>query len=67
MDRDLVPWNMQNWRITMTALEALHSSVETYLVEFLEDSYLCTIHRSRVTLEIKDMLLAKYIRTSHCS
>lgn len=50
------------WRITPTALEALQSSAEIFIVQIMEDSYLCTLHRGRVTLQPKDMKLAKYLR-----
>lgn len=49
-------------RITPEALIALQESTETYLTHLLSDSYLLTLHRSRVTLSEKDIQLAIYLR-----
>lgn len=49
-------------RITPDALKALQESSEMYTVQFLEDSYLCSLNRDRVTLSVKDVKLAKYLR-----
>lgn len=49
-------------RITPPALIALQESSELYLTHLFEDSYRCTLHRSRVTLSVKDMQLVKFIR-----
>ncbi|KAH8401724.1 hypothetical protein KR009_007554 [Drosophila setifemur] len=51
----------QNWRITEGALQALQSSCELYLTQRLQDAYLLTMHRGRVTLEVRDMVLMAYI------
>lgn len=51
-----------DWRVTPQALMALQESCETYLVQLLEDSYICTLHRNRLTLAVKDMYLVKYLR-----
>ena len=50
------------FRFTPQALQALHVASEDYLVALFEDSYLCTLHASRVTLMKKDMILARRIR-----
>lgn len=50
------------FRFTPQALQALHVASEDYLIALFEDSYLCTLHASRVTLMKKDMILARRIR-----
>jgi histone H3 len=50
------------FRFTPQALQALHVASEDYIVALFEDSYLCTLHASRVTLMKKDMILARRIR-----
>lgn len=45
-----------------SALECLHEAAEAYLVRLFEDAYLCTLHAKRVTLQRKDLQLAKKIR-----
>lgn len=49
-------------RITPPALIALQESSEMYLTHLLADAYRCTLHRSRVTLTVKDIQLARYLR-----
>ena len=44
------------------ALEALQEAAEMYLVHLMEDSNLCAIHAKRVTLQRKDIQLARRIR-----
>lgn len=51
-------------RVTGEALAALQSSSETYLTQLMEDSYLLTLHRHRVTLLPRDMQITLYIRNS---
>ena len=41
---------------------ALQESADTYLVGLFEDANLCAIHAKRVTIMLKDMLLARRIR-----
>ncbi|XP_020798197.1 histone H3-like centromeric protein cid [Drosophila serrata] len=48
-------------RITESALGVLQESSELYLTHRLEDSYMLTRHRGRVTLELRDMVLMAYI------
>jgi len=45
-----------------SALAALQVAAEYYLIGLFEDSYLLTIHRNRVTLTDKDIMLARRIR-----
>lgn len=49
-------------RLTKTTVECLHESAEIYLVQLLEDSYKCTLHRQRVTLQPIDMQLVRQLR-----
>ncbi len=44
------------------ALECLQEASEAYVVSFLSDAYLCSIHAKRVTLMQRDMQLIKRIR-----
>ncbi|KAH7440967.1 hypothetical protein KP509_03G018200 [Ceratopteris richardii] len=49
-------------RIQALALEALEEATKAYLISMLEDSNLCAIHAKRVTIQPKDILLARRIR-----
>lgn len=49
-------------RFTFTSLEALQTATEMYLTQRLQDSYLLTLHRNRVTLEVKDMKIVEVLR-----
>ncbi len=57
--------NKLGFRITGDALTALHTSAEAYLVGLLEDANLITLHSRRVTLQLKDIQLARRIRGEH--
>ncbi|KAH8300689.1 hypothetical protein KR018_007152 [Drosophila ironensis] len=50
-----------DFRITRGALEALQTSSELYLTQRLQDANMLTMHRGRVTLEVRDMVLMAYI------
>lgn len=53
-------------RVTVACLDALQAASEMYITHFFEDSYLCTLHRGRVTLGVNDMKLIKHLReTKH--
>ena len=52
--------NPKRWQAS--AINALQSAVEAYLVSLFEDSNLLAIHARRVTIMPKDMLLARRIR-----
>ena len=43
------------------AIAALQEAVELYLMELFEDTNLCVIHTKRVTIMLKDVLLAQRI------
>lgn len=51
-----------DWRFTKDSLLALQDSAEAYIVQLLEDSYICTCHRGRVTLIHRDIVLARLLR-----
>lgn len=51
-----------NYRYTPNAFVALQCAAEAYLVGLLEDSYLCGLHGNRVTLQPKDLHLARRLR-----
>lgn len=51
-----------DYRIQSTALMALQEAAEAYLVTVFEDTNLCAIHAKRVTIQPKDMQLARRIR-----
>jgi histone H3 len=45
-----------------SALSALEEASEVYLVGLFEDTQLCAIHASRITVMERDILLAQRIR-----
>ena len=47
------------FRVTPTMVMALQEAAEAYLVQLLEDSNLCAIHAKRVTIQPKDIQLAR--------
>ena len=49
-----------------SAIKALQEASEAYLVGLFEDSNLCAIHAKRVTIQTKDMQLARRIRGEVC-
>lgn len=49
-------------RVQSNALLALQEAAEMYLTQLMEDAYRCTLHRDRVTLQPKDMRLARFLR-----
>lgn len=51
-----------NMRFQASAVLALQTAAEAYLVDVFQDSYLCAIHAKRVTLMVKDTQLALRIR-----
>ena len=52
----------KEYRWQRNAIEALHYAAEAYVVQVLEDAYLCTLHAKRVTLMARDVQLARRIR-----
>ena len=55
-ERCFVPW----WSVG--AVDALHEASEDYFVTFLEDANLLAIHAKHVTLQPRDIQLARRIR-----
>jgi histone H3 len=49
-------------RFQSSALSALQEASEAYLVGLFEDTMLCSLHASRVTVMERDILLAQRIR-----
>ena len=49
------------YRVTPAMMMALQEAAEVYLVQLLEDSNLCAIHAKRITIQPKDMQLARRI------
>lgn len=45
-----------------SAVLALQEATEAYIVSVMEDANLCAIHAKRVTIQVKDMTLARRIR-----
>lgn len=50
------------YRCQSSAVMALQEAAEMYLVGLFEDSLLCALHAKRVTVQAKDMQLARRIR-----
>ena len=53
---------MTDIRFTSSALAALQEATEAYVVGLFEDTNLCCIHAKRVTIQPRDMQLARRIR-----
>ena len=49
------------YRVTPAMMLALQEAAEAYLVQLLEDSNLCAVHAKCVTIQPKDMQLARRI------
>uniref|UniRef100_A0A0G4FAZ6 Core Histone H2A/H2B/H3 domain-containing protein n=1 Tax=Chromera velia CCMP2878 TaxID=1169474 RepID=A0A0G4FAZ6_9ALVE len=49
-------------RYTPEALECLQTAAEAFLVDLIEDGYLCSLHAKRMTLMVKDLRLARRVR-----
>ena len=51
-----------DFRWQQAAIECLQEASEAFLVCFLSDAYLCSIHAGRVTLMPRDMHLIRRLR-----
>lgn len=60
--KDICKIYKRDCRWQRNAIEALHYAAEAYVVQVLEDAYLCTLHAKRVTLMRRDVQLARRIR-----
>ena len=49
------------FRVTPAMMMALQEAAEVYLVQLLEDLNLCAIHAKRITIQLKDIQLARWI------
>ena len=49
------------YRVTPAMMMALQEAAEAYLVQLLKDSNLCAIHAKRITIQPKDIQLARRI------
>jgi len=49
-------------RVQAAAFECLQEAMEAYAVELFEDTQLCAIHAKRVTIQPKDMTLARRLK-----
>ena len=49
------------YRVTPAMMMALQEAAKAYLVQLLEDLNLCAIHAKRITIQPKDMQLARQI------
>ena len=49
-------------RFQSSAIGALQEAVEAYLVSLFEDTNFCAIHARRVTIQPKDLQLARRLR-----
>ncbi|XP_059168316.1 uncharacterized protein LOC131950255 [Physella acuta] len=57
----IAPDRIRELRWQSMAISALQEAAEAYLVRLFEDSYLCCLHAKRVTLQPKDLWLARRI------
>jgi len=49
-------------KFTATAILAIHEAAESYLVQLFEDVQLCAQHAKRVTIQPRDIQLARRLR-----
>ena len=56
---------IQGLRFTVSSMLALQEASEAYVVGLFEDTNLCAIHAKRVTIQTKDMTLARRLRGDH--
>jgi histone H3 len=60
--REIAQGFKNSLRFQSTALAAIQEAAEAYLVGLFEDTNLCAIHAKRITIQPKDMQLARRIR-----
>ncbi|KAF2416206.1 histone-fold-containing protein, partial [Tothia fuscella] len=53
---------IEHLRWQSQAIQALQKATEAFLVHLLEDTNFCAIHAKRITIQQKDMQLARRIR-----
>ena len=57
--REIVQGFNTEFRVMPAMVMALQEAAEVYLVQLLEDSNLCAIHAKRITIQPKDIQLAR--------
>jgi len=60
--RNVLGFNVSEFKFQSAALMALQEAAEAFLVTLFEDTVLCAIHAKRVTIMPRDMQLARRIR-----
>ena len=60
--REIADDQRRDLRFQSSALGALQEATEAYLISLFEDTNLCAIHAKRVTIQGKDMKLARRLR-----
>ncbi|KAF2744271.1 histone-fold-containing protein [Sporormia fimetaria CBS 119925] len=60
---NLSPDDPLRWQ--SSALQALQEATEAYIVSLFNDANLCAIHAKRVTIQQKDIQLARRLRAAH--
>lgn len=60
--REIARYTAQDMRFQASALAALQEATEAYVVGLFEDTNLCAVHAKRVTIQPKDLQLARRIR-----
>ncbi|KAF2193572.1 histone-domain-containing protein, partial [Zopfia rhizophila CBS 207.26] len=53
-----------NWRWQSGAIQALQEATEAFLVNLFMDANLCAVHAKRVTIQVKDIQLARRLRAA---
>ena len=64
--RELAQKVKSDLRFQSSAIQALQEASEAYLVGLFQDINLIAIHAKRVTVQAKDMQLARRIRGERC-
>ena len=65
LTREIASEFKSDLRFQASAIAALQEATEAYMVSLFEDSNLCAIHGKRVTVQPRDMQLARRIRGEH--
>lgn len=63
--REIAQDYKEDLRFQSNAIAALQEAAEAYMVGMFEDTNLCAIHAKRVTIQPKDVQLARRIRGEH--
>jgi len=60
--REITQFFKTDMRFQESAIAAIQESAEAYLISIFEDTNLCAIHAHRITIQPRDMQLARRIR-----